>query len=193
MLTIKDRQIARAVPSPERGEDAIMIGDSTIHGQGMIALRTFYPGDVITKLTGPLVRGVHPRDEGPNWVGIGPATWIDPDAPIACLNHSCTPNAAFGRHRALFATEAIMPGDEIAIDYSTTECDPHWHMDCNCRAPQCRKRLYAIQYAFLDAETAPLASPLFRLIWRKRTEAMRRRSAFPQFQTVPESHSASNK
>jgi uncharacterized protein len=175
--------LARSNVTPARmalNAHAIAIGESRIHGLGMIALEPFSPGDVITTLTGPLIRGVFAREAGPNWVGIGPGTWIDPDAHIAHLNHSCAPNAAFGRHRRLIATQRIARGDEVTADYSTTECDPKWQMDCGCSAPHCRKRLYAIQYAFVHAHEPPLASPLMQLIWRKRRDALWASPAFPR-------------
>ena len=36
------------------------------------------------------------------------------------------------------AVEAIAKGQEILIDYSTTEADPNWKMACKCGTPQCR-------------------------------------------------------
>lgn len=36
--------------------------------------------------------------------------------------------------------------EELVIDYSTTELDPYWKMDCNCGASGCRKVLRSFQF-----------------------------------------------
>jgi hypothetical protein len=169
-----------ALQSANSRSDEIVIAQSPIHGFGIVARRTFVPGDVITTLSGLLIRGAYPIDVGPNWVGIGPSAWIDPDAHIEHLNHCCAPNSAFGRKRQLVATDVIGPGEEITIDYSTTECDPNWSMACACGASNCRNQLFAIQYDFIHPDAPPTATPLMQLVWRNRRQAMQDASAFPQ-------------
>jgi uncharacterized protein len=146
---------------------AVGVGPSAIHGSGVIARRDFAIGDVVAQLSGPLKRGRFDPDTGPNWVGIGPDCWIDPEAPFVALNHCCMPNAAFGAGRCLFALRAIAAGEEVTADYATTECDPVWSMRCSCGATSCRGIIVGIQFTF-DVE--PAASPLMRLVWRKRRE-----------------------
>ena len=157
---------------------SIYIGRSPIHGQGMIAGRRFEPGEVVWRLTGKPVFGAV-TENGPNYIGLGPDVWIDPDRPLDHINHHCAPNAAFGPRRQLLALRPIEPDEEVTIDYSTTEADPAWTMQCSCGAPDCRGMLYAIQRSFADRPEPPMASPLMQLVWRqRRVPALA--SAFPQ-------------
>jgi hypothetical protein len=145
----------------------IYIGHSRIHGAGMFAGQHFAPGDVLWQLSGKVIFGAITED-GPNYIGLGPDVWIDPISPLDHINHHCTPNAAFGAHRQLRALRIIHPGEEITLDYSTTEADPNWWMKCECQSADCRRVLYAIQRSFADHAAPPMASPLMQLVWRKR-------------------------
>lgn len=153
-------------------ERTIYIARSGIHGMGMFAGRRFEPGEALCTLTGRAVFGAVTED-GPNYIGLGPDVWIDPVKPLDHINHHCGPNAAFGPRRKLRALRLIHPGEEVTIDYSTTECDENWWMRCGCEAPECREVLYAIQRSFADQDEPPAASPLMQLVWRKRHEAFR--------------------
>jgi hypothetical protein len=146
---------------------SIYIGRSAIHGEGMIAGRRFDAGEIVWRLTGKPVFGAI-TESGPNYIGLGPDVWIDPDLPLDHINHHCEPNAAFGRRRQLLALRPIAPHEEVTIDYSTTEADPAWSMPCSCGAAGCRKMLYAIQHSFARAPAPPEASPLMQLVWRHR-------------------------
>ncbi|HEY5710275.1 MAG TPA: SET domain-containing protein-lysine N-methyltransferase [Allosphingosinicella sp.] len=158
----------------------IYIGKSAIHGEGMIAGRRFEVGEVVWRMTGRPVFGAV-TESGPNYIGLGPDVWIDPDRPLDHINHHCAPNAAFGPRRQLIALRPIGPDEEVTIDYSTTEADPAWTMRCACGAAACRGTLFAIQHSFADAPEPPRASPLMQLIWRnRRVPALA--SAFPQLQ-----------
>jgi hypothetical protein len=171
----------RAKANIQRWVDAartIYIGASKIHGAGMIAGRRFEAGETVWKLTGTPVFGAVTAS-GPNYIGIGPNVWIDPDLPFDHINHHCAPNAAFGARRQLIALRPIDAHDEITMDYSTTEADPAWAMACSCGAEDCRRMLYSIQYAFAHRDEAPPASPVMQLVWRNR-HAAAAASAFPQ-------------
>lgn len=154
---------------------------SRIEGRGVFAARPFVAGEPIVALRGQLKLGFHAAVLGPNWIGIGPNAWIDPDRPLNSVNHSCACNAAFGRRRVLHALRDIAAHEEITIDYSTTECDPAWHMTCGCRTEGCRQGLFAIQFSFRDALEAPFATPLMQRIWGKRRVAAAETPAFEQF------------
>ena len=126
---------------------SIYIGRSAIHGEGMIAGRRFEAGEPVWRLTGKPVFGAV-TESGPNYIGLGPDVWIDPDLPLDHINHHCAPNAAFGPRRQLLALRPIEAHEEVTIDYSTTEADPAWSMRCGCGAAECRGMLYAIQHSF---------------------------------------------
>lgn len=156
----------------------LYLGRSTIDGIGVFAARAFRQGEPICTLRGKLHRD--PTKTDPNWIGIGPGAWIEADHPLDRVNHSCAANAAFTRKRRLRALRPIAAGEEVTIDYSTTEVDPAWTMACDCRAENCRKGLHAIQVSFADRQVAPPASPLMRLIWWQRKVTPVDNPAFPQ-------------
>jgi hypothetical protein len=149
------------------GENRLYHDRSRINGIGVFAGNRMSAGERIWKMSGQL----HFHSEThthPDFVGIGPRAWIDPDRPINRLNHSCAPNSAFGARRQIFALRPIAPGEEVTLDYSTTEADPDWSMECSCGAATCRGRIHAIQISFADAVAPPAASPLMQLVWHKR-------------------------
>lgn len=158
------------------------IAKSAINGLGLFASKPFAAGQTICSLSGDLKR--NPASTRPNWIGIGPKTWVDPKRPLDHVNHSCAANAAFSSRRRLVALRAIGAAEEITLDYSTTEVDPDWTMACDCRALGCRLGLHAIHISFADHVEAPPASPLMQLIWRKRRNVADNVSAFPQLVPV---------
>ncbi len=161
----------------------VYLAQSSIHGRGVFAGFGFSKGDVVWRMTGrPIFHTV--SGDGPNDVGIAPGYWITPDAPIDTMNHSCAPNAAFGRNQELIALDTIHAHEEIVFDYSTTEADPDWQMACDCGAVGCRSRLFAIQFAFADAQVPPAASPAMQQVWHAHQRGASERPAFPQFGAV---------
>jgi SET domain len=170
----KAKNVRRHVDPAKR----IFVDHSKIEGLGIFATRGFVDRAMIWKLEGKLHHG--PKRTEPNWIGIGPDCWIDPKEPLDSINHSCEPNAAFGRHRQLYALRDIARGEEITIDYSTTEADPKWTMECHCKAPSCRRGLCAIQISFADRDVPPPASPLMQRVWAKRRVKPSQEPAFPQ-------------
>ncbi len=61
------------------------------------------------------------------------------------LNHSCNPNS-FSKGKFIYALKNIKPNTEITIDYSTTNIDKKWKMNCSCKQKNCRKIIKSIQY-----------------------------------------------
>jgi uncharacterized protein len=175
ILTLR-KPIARLLYS--FSQNTLRIAQSDINGFGLFAKRSFAARDAVCQLQGALKR--RPSKSLPNWIGIGPGLWIDPNLPLQHINHSCSANVAFGRNRKLYALGEIAAGEELTLDYSTTEADPKWSMACSCQSVNCRKTLFAIQYSFLG-DTPPPASPLMQRIWHKlRFTASSEVSAFPQ-------------
>lgn len=166
------RESLQAVPHAAHRHAAVwnsglVITNSPIHGRGVFVARTFEPGDSVAQLSGRLIRGSQAQSD-PNYIGIGPDAWIDPDLPFSTINHSCEPSAAFGRRRFIYALRRLEPGSEVTIDYSTTEVDIDWEMRCACGARNCRGTLRAMQYSFQDLFLPPVASPLMLRVWRNR-------------------------
>ncbi len=156
----------------------LYVDSSGIEGVGLFAARPFTEGAILSQLSGTLHR--HPSQTDPNWIGIGPDTWIEASHPLHRINHSCAPNARLGSRRRVLALRPIPAGEEVTIDYSTTECDPSWHMTCGCRTDACRQGLFAIQFSFREAPEAPLATPLMQRIWAKRRVRAPETPAFEQ-------------
>lgn len=61
------------------------------------------------------------------------------------LNHNCDPACGM-RGSYIVALRRIRKGDEITIDYSTTNDDASWRMHCSCGSPDCRKTIKSVQY-----------------------------------------------
>jgi uncharacterized protein len=57
------------------------------------------------------------------------------------VNHSCNPNAGLSGQIALVAMRDIQPGEEICFDYAMSDTKPYDEFDCDCGAPNCRRRV----------------------------------------------------
>lgn len=127
----------------------IVVGKSAIHGKGIFVDENVRKGEHIQYIRGPIVYKVpHNSQESniiANWVGVGKNRWIVPEQPFIFLNHSCEPNVAVVGKRLLVALEDIKKGTEISMDYSLTDADPHWQLECQCGAKQCRRIIGPIQ------------------------------------------------
>ena len=132
----------------------LCIQPSGIHGVGLYSRHTFSKGQPIYKLKGTRVIADYDCNfyEGPNWVGLGWREWLIPEEanPIIFTNHACRPNAVISGGLAVIALRDIEVGEEIVVDYATTEVDPFWQMQCSCRSARCRKQVRAFSY-FPDA------------------------------------------
>jgi SET domain-containing protein len=58
------------------------------------------------------------------------------------MNHSCDPNTWFEADGSMTALRDIAAGEEITIDYATSEARPDFRLDCRCGSPLCRKTLW---------------------------------------------------
>ena len=127
----------------------VRIGHSRIHSKGLFGDEDIKKGERIHYIKGTKVRVGPEHNRNPQhmstWYGLGRYTWINPgNTPFRFLNHSCEPNAAIAGKKTLFALENIAKGEEITIDYSMTDADPQWSLDCDCKTKSCRGRIGAI-------------------------------------------------
>ncbi len=151
-----------------------VLGKSPIHGKGVLAFRDIKKDEIIFYIKGEIrhLKINSPKDSevGPCWIGIKNETWIDPISPAVYLNHSCNPNAGIRGKVTLRASKDINKGEEIIIDYSTTECDEFWSFTCHCGAKNCRKKVRSIQY--LDKKTfnkyLPYIPKYFQMIYYRK-------------------------
>lgn len=135
--------------------ETVYVAPSAIDKVGIFSSRHIGTGDTVFSVTGKYVRNgfsVEFARMGPNWIGISKELWLDPDPdnPMTFMNHSCEPNSIVTEGLKVVALRDIEVGEEIVMDYSTTEIDPFWKMNCHCHKPSCRKIITAFQ--FLPAE-----------------------------------------
>jgi SET domain len=98
-------------------------------------------GEIITPLTGEAAPGASKYS-----IQISQTEHVlpyspDPEDPTSFwrfLNHSCTPNSFIDVQKmALVALGAVAEGDEVRINYNTTEFEIASPFSCNCGALNC--------------------------------------------------------
>ena len=120
---------------------------SPIHGRGLFAARPIARGEVVAVkggyvLTRPEWRALEPTlgaaeiQISENLV-IAPTRQDHRDGSMLFTNHSCDPNLALQGQIVLVAMRDIAPGDELTIDWATTDDGDHT-LRCACGSPHCR-------------------------------------------------------
>lgn len=146
-------------------------------GKGVFAARDITAGEHIFDFEGALVTADYDidYDTGDRWVGIGKNQWINtnPSNPGYYINHSCQPNAGLKDVASVYAIKDIAKDEEIVFDYSTSEEDPFWQMECNCGAENCRVIIKNIQS--LSQQTfnsyLPFITDYFQGVYKNATSA----------------------
>lgn len=120
---------------------------SPIHGKGLFAKHAIARGEIVA------VKGGHVLTV-PQWAALEPALgaaeiqisedlFIAPvdqaqrDGSMLYTNHSCDPNLAIQGQIVLVAMREIAAGEELTIDWATTDDGDH-EMACRCGSPRCR-------------------------------------------------------
>lgn len=127
------------------------IKDSPIEGKGIFTQVTLLPETIVFDI---VAEKIHYRnnpylaDQNPNWIGAGYQEWlkIGPGDIAGYLNHCCSPNVILNEKLQLITMTRIKAHEELVMDYSITELDPYWKMDCDCGASACRKVLRSFQF-----------------------------------------------
>jgi hypothetical protein len=126
------------------------VGKILSKGKGLFAAQKIHKGEIIFVAKGKIISSFYSEQfhVGPRWIGIGHAKWLSPFRSNALwyINHSCSPNVGRRGLRTMVAMTAIKKDEEITLDYSTTEEDPHWRMRCHCHHDHCRGTIRAIQF-----------------------------------------------
>lgn len=128
----------------------LSIRKSSVEGNGLFVDEPVKRGEIIQRINGKKVRK---RPKTPadakkimNWIGVGKETWINTTGtPFRHINHSCDPNVAIIGTKTVIALRPIRANEELLLDYSMTDGDPLWSMECNCGAKNCRKIISCIQ------------------------------------------------
>jgi SET domain-containing protein len=128
----------------------LYVKKSKIHGMGIYANEPIKKGEFISFVIGKK-RKLQSRTKQealsiPNWYGVSKTMWIDPGESIfRYFNHSCNPNSAIIGTKKVVARRNIDVGEEVTFDYSFTDADVLWEMNCLCRSTNCRKKIRSIQ------------------------------------------------
>jgi SET domain-containing protein len=146
----------------------IHVKDSPIQGKGLFPDIDITRGTVLFEIVGEKIRHEYdPRlaKENPNWIGTGYEEWLTlgPGDIAIFLNHSCEPNVIINEKLQLVAMQPVKAHEELLLDYSTTELDPYWQMDCHCGAKSCRHVLKSFQFLppELQNKYSKYLSPVF--------------------------------
>lgn len=159
---------------PLGGGSLFVVRDTERTGLGLFARQRLAAGERAFEIEGPerVWRSVNDDDAlaNPNWICIGEHRWIDAVGAARFLNHSCEPNLAFREPREFVTLRAIKPGEELTFDYSLTEDEALWRMECRCGARSCRSVVRAIQFlplvTFMRHQSQVTA--YFRSVWERR-------------------------
>lgn len=124
----------------------IYVGETSYAGKGIFAFLPIKSDELIFIIEGEIINEEYDDNcfgKG-HWVGIGNRTWIKTcgNNPIYYTNHSCEPNALIKNKVELVALRDINPNEEITFDYSQTEEDPYFKMECACNNKNCRKIIF---------------------------------------------------
>jgi hypothetical protein len=129
----------------------IKVCESKIHGKGIFASKNIKKGETVFIIKGKKVHWVVTNQKeslfGPDWIGVDETHWMDPKESTAkYLNHSCDPNCGIKGKVNVVALRNIKKDEEITMDYSITEIDKLWYMNCRCGSKNCRKKIRSIQF-----------------------------------------------
>jgi len=109
-------------------------------GRGIFALRNIKKGQFIFYFKGKIIKNrVVARKLKCN-LQIGRDIWINPVRSSfgRYINHSCKPNAGVRGKIKIVAIKDIKKDKEITLDYSITDDDPKWKLNCKCGNENCR-------------------------------------------------------
>ncbi len=136
---------------PKTAVKKMYTGSSKIKGEGLFSAAHIAEGEHVFSVLGKTVKHNYSNDfatEGDNWVGFSLNEWVipEPQNPIHLLNHSCNANCFINETLSVIALRPIHAHEELLLDYSTTEIDPHWQMSCECGEKKCRKTIKSFQF-----------------------------------------------
>lgn len=130
-----------------------VVVDKSKIGKGLFAAKEIKKNEVVFSVVGKIHHEGYSSGKsylslGPRWLAIGKEIWLIPKRTSKWwyLNHSCKPNVGLKGTRTIVAMRNIKKGEEITMDYSITEDDPYWKMNCVCEQKGCRKVIRSIRF-----------------------------------------------
>ncbi len=149
----------------------IQVTESKIHGRGLVAVVNIQKSEFVGHIKGEtkfkINKSIQDTFAHPDWVGFKKNYWTDPLPPFKYINHSCEPNCGIKGRKTVCALRNINSGEELTIDYSTTEIDTNWVLECTCGSKICRRKIQSIQSLPLSAfkKYAPLIPTAFKKMY----------------------------
>jgi uncharacterized protein len=123
------------------------VGHSPIHGKGLFARENVARGEIVAVKGGYILGATEWRRLEPTLgsaeiqltddLFIAPILADHRDGSMLYVNHSCDPNLALQGQIVLVAMRDIAPGEELTIDWATTD-DLDYELVCNCGSAYCR-------------------------------------------------------
>jgi uncharacterized protein len=128
-------------------EDALVVAESRISGQGLFASEHIESGRVLVRLGGRLVSTSELRELLDNSCRYVDTLTIHDDVHLVLPfgtkvhygNHSCDPNLWHMGPYEIAARRDIQTGEEVTVDYGTQSGASGFVMACSCAADSCRK------------------------------------------------------
>lgn len=161
------KEETKVVPSAKE-LSYLSVKRSSIQGLGLFTSIDLPSSHVLFKINGSTVYQSYSRENSvanPNWLGVGYQKWIEIEQEDigVYINHSCKPNVMVNENLEVVSITPIFAHNELLLDYSTTELDPYWTMNCTCGQHNCRKILRSFQYLplHLQEEYKRYLSPAF--------------------------------
>lgn len=124
------------------------VRDSPIHGKGLFAKYAITNREVVAVKGGHVLTRAQWADLEPvlgaadiqiaEDLFIAPVRQDDRHGSMLYTNHSCDPNLAIQGQIVLVAMRDIAPGEELTIDWATTD-DGDYEMECRCGSARCRR------------------------------------------------------
>lgn len=136
----------------------ISSGEGSIHGTCLVTTRRILEGELIWVLDEPMYSWAEvcswseERRQAYDWYGFqcGVDSYSLPEGLSREMNHSCDPSTWWSGSITLVARHHIEVAGEITYDYSTSDVDPVFEMECSCNSPLCRGTISNRDY--LDPE-----------------------------------------
>lgn len=140
--------------------EGLYVTDSNIHGKGLFTSGSIKKSDIIVVFGGmvfdknDLLDG---RCDLKTTIAISETEWLgnlkgSEKELDDYINHSCLPNVGMLDNLTLCAIKDIEAREEIVADYSIWVNSTEYLLteNCNCGAPNCRKRISGIDWMRLD-------------------------------------------
>jgi uncharacterized protein len=124
--------------------DAVIAGDSTIHGRGLFAARSIPAGEIVAVMGGRRLDDAEFSDFQHQHAKYSAAAIAEgqhmvlDDGPLRFGNHSCDPNLWLADDVTIVTRRDVEPKEELTIDYALHTVDPKWTLQCECGAQDCR-------------------------------------------------------